>query len=486
MLRVRFAPSPTGYLHIGGARTALFNFLFARQNKGKFIVRIEDTDLQRSTLESEQVIIRDLKWLGIEWDEGIDKGGEYGPYRSTERIGIYKKYIDRLVNEGKAYYCYCTSEELESERKRLLEEGKMPRYSGRCRNLSEEEKKRFEEEGRKPTIRFKVPQNKTVVVEDMVRGKVEFDSNGIGDFIIVKSDGIPVYNFAVVIDDYLMKITHVIRGEEHLSNTPRQILIYNALGFPLPKFAHVSLILGKDRTKMSKRHGSTWVEQYRDEGYLPEAIVNFLALLGWSPEGEREIFSMDELIQQFSFDRVAKNPAVFDKDKLNWMNAHYIKSSSVDRITRLAIPYLIKAGFLKEEEIESKKDWVCKIVETLQENLTVVSDIVEKSRMFFDDEIKLEDEQAKQILKLGHVPNLLDEFEKQVMEAEIVDDDFAKKVFKSIQKATGIKGKNLFMPIRIALTGQVHGPELVSIISILGKQKILNRIKYVREHFLPA
>ena len=472
-IRVRFAPSPTGHLHIGGARTALFNYLFAKRMGGVFLLRIEDTDLARSTVESEQVIVNDLKWLGINWDEGIEVGGDKGPYRSTERVDIYKPYIDKLIEEGKAYYCYCTQEELEAERQELLAKGEMPRYTGKCSRLTQEQKVELEAHGRKPAIRFRVPENHTIKVDDQVRGLVEFDSNGVGDFIIVKSDGIPVYNFAVTIDDHLMEITHVIRAEEHLSNTPRQILIYEALGFNIPKFAHVSLILGSDRTKMSKRHGSTWVEQYRDAGYFPEAIVNFLALLGWSPGDEREMFSLEELVSEFSLDRVSKNPAVFDVDKLNWMNGQYIKNSPTRRITELAIPHLIQKGYWSPEmDIE----WLDKVVKAVQDELSYVGEIINKVGIFFEDDIQPKDPEAQEIMNMEHVPQLLSVFAKKIEETEKVDEEFARGVIKEIQKETGIKGKNLFMPIRIALTGQMHGPELYEIIPILDKDRILKRL----------
>lgn len=474
-IKVRFAPSPTGHLHIGGARTALFNYLFAKKMGGKFLLRIEDTDLARSSVESEQVIVNDLKWLGIEWDEGIDAGGDKGPYRSTERIGIYNQYIEKLLNEGKAYYCYCTQEELEAERQELAEKGEMPRYMGKCRHLTHEQRLDLESKGRKPSIRFKVPEDEIIKIDDQVRGLVEFESNGIGDFIIVKSDGIPVYNFAVVVDDYLMEITHVIRAEEHLSNTPRQILIYEALGFDTPKFAHVSLILGSDRTKMSKRHGSTWVEQYRDAGYLPEAVVNFLALLGWSPGEEREIFSMEELIERFSLDRVSKNPAVFDVDKLNWMNGQYIKNTPVKRITELSIPHLQKAGYLTDKDFDFS--WLNAVIKTIQDELSYVGETADKVEIFFNDRIKPKEDETQEVMNMEHVPELLRVFKQKILDAKEINTDFARNVFKEIQKETGVKGKNLFMPIRIALTGQMHGPELFEIIPILGKEKILRRME---------
>ena len=321
-MKVRFAPSPTGPFHIGGARSALFNWLLARKEGGTFLLRIEDTDLARSTRESEENIKAALKWLGMDWDEGIDVGGEHGPYRQTERLDIYNEVTQRLLDEDKAYRCYCTEEELEAVRQEQLERGETPKYNGHCSHLTEEQIAEYEKEGRKHTVRLRVPLNQTIAFDDMVRGHVSFESNGVGDFVIVKSDGIPVYNYAVVIDDHTMEVTHVIRAEEHLSNTPRQIAIYNALGWEVPTFGHISLILGKDYKKMSKRHGATSVDQYRQLGYLPEAIDNFLALLCWAPDGEQELFTQEELIQNFSMDRVAKNPAVFDIDKLNLSLIH--------------------------------------------------------------------------------------------------------------------------------------------------------------------
>ncbi|MCX7951531.1 MAG: glutamate--tRNA ligase [Clostridiales bacterium] len=484
MERVRFAPSPTGHLHIGGARTALFNYLYAKRTGGKFLLRIEDTDLNRSTEESEKVIIEGLKWLGINWDEGIEVGGEHGPYRSTERVDIYNPYVEKLLEEGKAYLCYCSEEELEREREEALKKGEMPRYSGKCRHLTKEDRERLEKEGRKPVVRFRVPNNEPIIIEDLVRGRVEFNSNDIGDFIIVKSDGIPVYNFAVTIDDYLMEITTVIRGEEHLSNTPRQILIYKALGFDVPKFAHVSLILGKDRTKMSKRHGSTWVEQYKDAGYLPEAINNFLALLGWSPEGEEEIFSMSELENIFDINRVSKNPAVFDIDKLNYINGIYIRKSELDKIVDLAIPHLIKAGFIDEDFVKENREWISKVVDAVRGGLSYVGEIVNHVGIFFGEEVKLEDDEAKEVLKQEHIPALLDEFKNILLETETVTKENAKEIMNEIKNRTGAKGKALFMPVRVSVTGQVHGPELVNILEILGKDLLIKRIDYVRQNLL--
>ncbi len=476
-VRVRFAPSPTGPLHIGGARSALFNYLLARRLGGKLVLRIEDTDLERSSRESEVNIMDSLKWLGISWDEGPDVGGSYGPYRQTERLDTYRNFTQKLLDEGKAYYCYCTEEELEEERKACLARGEMPRYSGKCANLTPEEKKRYEAEGRKPVIRFRVPKDQEIVVQDLVRGNVSFDSNGIGDFVIVKSDGIPTYNYAVVIDDSLMKISHVMRAEEHLSNTPRQILIYQALGFEVPKFAHISLILGKDRTKMSKRHGATSVVQYKELGYLPEAVVNFLALLGWSPEGEEEIFTMEEIIEQFSLDRVAKNPAVFDMDKLKWINGIYIRKTEKERIIKLALPYLQKADFVSKKPGQEEMEWVELVVDALAESLSAVSEIVEHLGMLKSEEIAPENEEAENILKEDTFPTVANSFWQKLKDLPEVKPENVKPLFKAVTKELKLGGKKVYMPLRIALTGEMHGPELFYIIPILGKDLTYKRLQ---------
>lgn len=476
--KVRFAPSPTGHLHIGGARTALFNYLEAKSKGGTFLLRIEDTDSARSTKESEDVIIEDLRWLGMDWNEGIDVGGDYGPYRCSERADIYEKYLKALLDQGKAYKCYCTAQETEAEREKQRASGEMPRYVGKCSNLSAEQIEAYEAEGRKPTVRFRVPLDKDIVINDEVRGEVVFESNGVGDFIIAKADGTPVYNFAVTIDDHLMEITTIIRGEEHLSNTPRQVLIYEAFGWETPKFAHVSLILGEDRSKMSKRHGSTHVDQYRSKGYLPEAIINFLALLGWSPEGEEEIFTMKELEELFTIDRVSRNPAVFDVKKLNWINGQYIRASDLDYITKLCIPYLLEDGLMTDEDVENRYDWIKMIVSATRGNLDYLAQITDHVGIFVNETVEFEDDKARAVLdpELEHVPLVLKSFKEKVEAADQIDLDFAKTVFKAVQKDTGIRGKNLFMTVRVALTGQSHGPEMPDTIQILGKEGIIKRI----------
>ncbi len=476
-VRVRFAPSPTGPFHIGGARSALFNWLLARKTGGKLILRIEDTDRERSTPESEENIKAALKWLGMDWDEGVDVGGPYGPYHQMERLDLYRKYTEQLLAEGKAYYCYCTDEELEEERQSLIKEGKMPRYMGKCRNLTPEQIEKFKAEGRKPTVRFRVPADKQILVRDMVRGDVVFDSNNIGDFVIVKSDGIPTYNYAVVIDDALMHITHVIRAEEHLSNTPRQCLIYDALGFKQPVFGHISLILGKDHTKMSKRHGATSVDQYRKLGYLPAGIDNFLALLGWAPAGEQEIFSMDELIKAFSMDRVAKNPAVFDLDKLNWINQHYMRQLDEEAFFEAARPHMIEAGYMTGEETGEKLAWLHRVVATAQEHVSYAAQIPACVEMYFNDEFDFENEEAEAVLKAETVPAVIGMLLEELPRIENLDNAAVKALFKQIQKGTKLKGKDVFMPIRVALTGNQHGPELAAMIPLLGVERTAKRIK---------
>lgn len=476
-VRVRFAPSPTGPFHIGGARSALFNWLFARKMGGKLILRIEDTDLERSSRESEENIKAALKWLGMDWDEGIDVGGANGPYRQTERLDIYKKYTEKLLAEGKAYYCYCTDEELEEERQALIKEGKMPRYMGKCRNLTPEQIAAYEAEGRKPTVRFRVPADQQILVRDMVRGDVVFDSNNIGDFVIVKSDGIPTYNYAVVIDDALMHITHVIRAEEHLSNTPRQCLVYDALGFEKPVFGHISLILGKDHTKMSKRHGATSVDQYRQLGYLPEGIVNFLALLGWAPNSEQEIFSIDELIKEFSMERVAKNPAVFDIDKLNWINQHYMRQLDDEAFFAAAKPHMIAAGYMTGEETGEKLAWLKKVVATSKDHVSFAAQIPASVEMYFNDEFGFENDEAAAVLQAETVPTVIGMLLEELPKLEVLDGAAVKALFKTIQKTTKLKGKDVFMPIRVALTGNQHGPELAEMVPLLGIERTEKRIR---------
>lgn len=476
-LKVRFAPSPTGPFHIGGARSALFNWLVARHADGTFLVRIEDTDLKRSTKESEENIKDSLKWLGMNWDEGIDVGGPHGPYRQTERLDLYKKEVQRLLDEGKAYYCYCSAEELEKSRKAQLDAGKTPIYDEHCRHLTEEEKAKYEAEGRKPVVRLKVRKDGVFAFDDMVRGHVEFQAAGVGDFIIMKSDGIPVYNFAVVIDDAFMEVTHVIRAEEHLSNTPRQLAIYEALGYKPPKFGHISLILGEDHKKMSKRHGATSVTEYRNMGYLPEAVVNYLALLGWTPKGEQEIFTEEELIKQFSMKRVSSNDAVFDINKLNWINFQYMKKLDADQLYDLIFPFLVKAGYVEESVTEEKMDWLKKVIWFMKDHIYFAGQAADELRFFFEDMPELTDEDVLAIMKAETSGKLLKAFIEDLKALETFDQAAIKKCFNACMKAQGIKGKAAYEPTRIALTGVTQGPGMFEMMELFGREKTMDRLE---------
>lgn len=478
-VRVRYAPSPTGHLHIGNSRTALFNYLYARHHGGAFIVRIEDTDVKRNVAGGEQSQLKYLKWLGIDWDESVDIGGPYGPYRQTERLDIYRKYAEELINKGLAYYCYCTEEELEREREEQSARGEMPKYSGKHRNLTAEQREAYEAEGRVPSIRFRVPEGKTYAFADLVKGEISFESDGIGDFVIIKKDGIATYNFAVVVDDYFMKISHVLRGEDHISNTPRQLMIYEALGWEAPAFGHMTLIVNEHRKKLSKRDESIiqFIEQYEKLGYLPEALFNFIALLGWSPEGENEIFLRDELIRVFDAGRLSKSPAVFDTHKLNWVNNHYIKKADPARIVELCTPHLQEAGRIPAELNEEQREWVIELVGLFQEQLTYAAEIVPLTELFFRDDVVFENDETKAILQEDYVPVVLSAFLKRVEEADDLLPETVKGLLKEVQKETGYKGKQLFMTIRVALTGEMHGRDLNHTIYLLGKTKVVPRLR---------
>jgi nondiscriminating glutamyl-tRNA synthetase len=477
-VRVRYAPSPTGHLHIGNARTALFNYLFARNQGGKFIIRIEDTDKKRNIEGGEESQLKYLKWLGMDWDESVDVGGEYGPYRQSERNDIYETYYKQLLENGNAYKCYCTEEEIELEREGQSERGENPHYSGKCRHLTADERQQLDSEGREPSIRLLVPFGKTYTFNDMVKGSVSFESEGMGDWVIIKKDGTPTYNFAVTIDDYLMKISHVLRGDDHISNTPKQLMVYEALGWDAPIFGHMTLIVNESRKKLSKRDESIiqFIEQYEELGYLPEALFNFITLLGWSPGGEEELYSKDEITQLFDASRLSKSPAVFDKQKLMWMNNQYMKKLEVDRVVELTLPHLIKAGRLSDNLTVDERQWATGLASLLQEKMSFGAEIVELSEMFFKDDTEYEEE-AKEVLAAETVPEVLKAFSLELDQLASFQAVEIKAAMKAVQKSTGQKGKNLFMPIRAAVTGQTHGPDLPQTIELLGKQKVQMRIK---------
>jgi len=476
-VRVRYAPSPTGHLHIGNARTALFNYLYAKHFNGKFIIRIEDTDEKRNVEGGEESQLKYLKWLGIEWDEGADVGGDYGPYRQMERLDIYNKYVNELIERGLAYKCYMSEEELEAEREEQIANGQPPKYSGKHRNLTAEQIAAYEAEGRKASIRFRVPDNVTYTFNDIVRDEIKFESSDFGDWVMVKQNGVPTYNFAVAIDDHLMNITHVFRGEEHISNTPKQLMIYQAFGWDAPTFGHMTLILNEDRKKLSKRdsHIIQFIEQYKNLGYLPEAMFNFITLLGWSPVGEEEIFTKSKLIEIFDPERLSTSPAIFDVQKLKWMNNEYIKASELDKVIDLAMPHLIEAGRLSEDMDEETRDWAEKVIGLYREQLRFGQEIVELTDMFFNKTVEL-DEAAKEVLAEEQVPEVLQVFTDKLIHLDEFNKDTIKDQIKATQKETGHRGKKLFMPIRVATTGQTHGPELPLAIELLGKETIVERL----------
>ncbi|HLR54883.1 MAG TPA: glutamate--tRNA ligase [Pseudogracilibacillus sp.] len=479
-VRVRYAPSPTGFLHIGNARTALFNYLYAKHFDGKFIIRTEDTDTKRNVEGGEESQLTFLKWLGLTWDEGVDVGGDYGPYRQMERLDIYQKYVEELLEKGFAYKCYMTEEELETEREEQRAKGQVPKHSGAHRNLTDEQIAAFKAEGREPSIRIKVPENTTYTFNDIVRGNVSIDSSDYGDWVIVKKNGIPTYNFAVVIDDYLMKITHVLRGEEHISNTPRQMMLYDMLGWEAPQFGHLTLILNEDRKKLSKRdqHIVQFIEQYKDLGFLPEAIFNFITLLGWSPVGEEELFDQATLIDLFDPDRLSSSAAVFDQKKLQWMNGEYIKKESAETVIDLALPHLIEAGKISADADEETLQWAKEIILLYQEQLRYGQEIVELTELFFKEQIAY-DESAKAVLEEEQAVEVLQVFADKLIHLDSFEADEIKSKVKETQKETKHRGKKLFMPIRVATTGQTHGPELQKAIELLGKEVVLARLDQV-------
>lgn len=480
-VRVRFAPSPTGELHIGGVRTALFNWLFARHEGGKFILRIEDTDILRSQRNFTSSIIENLKWLGLNWDEGPEVGGKYGPYFQSQRIPLYRQYAQQLLKDGRAYLCYCSVEELEMKKKQMQRAGKPPLYDGRCRRLSNGEKKELERKGRKPVIRFKVKGEEELKVKDLLRGEVNFDRRVLGDFIILKSDGTPTFNFANVIDDSLMKITHVIRGDDHLSNTPRQLLIYEALGFSPPLYAHIPMILGKDGSKLSKRHGATSVTYYRERGFLPWALVNYLALLGWSTPDSQQFFTRSELIQKFSLDRVNRSPAIFDPQKLEWMNAEYIRKLSPEELAQLLIPYLRKKGWVEEGAEDSMLPRIIRITELEQDRLRVLSDIEELADFFFEKNFTYDSKTVEKRLRESYVASLLEKIKTEVSKMSSLRKEELENKLRSLAQEFSLSTSKVFHPLRVALTGKMRGPGLFELAEVLGKEEVIRRINRALE-----
>lgn len=480
-VRVRFAPSPTGYLHIGGARTALFNWLFARKMGGKLILRIEDTDTERLKEDSVSQILTSLKWLGLNWDEGPEAGGECGPYYQSERRELYSKYAQQLLDEGKAYYCFCTPADLEAEREKQRAAKQPFRYARTCRDLDPEVAKARAAAGEPYSVRIKIPTEGSITVHDLIHGDVTFNMDQFDDFVIVKSNGMPTYNFAVVVDDHLMGMTHVLRAEEHLSNTPKQLLIYEALGFEPPKFGHMPMILAPDRSKLSKRHGATSVEEFRAQGYLPEAIINYLTLLGWGPGDEREIFTLEETVKLFELEQMSKKAAVYDTKKLTWMNGQYLSELPLEKILPEAETFFIKDGLVTKEWLAENKEYFAKLVDTVRVRVKTLQEVADASAYFFKDVEAYDEKGVAKHFK----PEAAELLEKCIaaMEAdEVFDLTSTEAIYNKIAADNGLALGKVIHPTRLALTGRTVSPGMFDVMVLLGKEKTLARMRKAVEY----
>ncbi|MGE3260864.1 MAG: glutamate--tRNA ligase [Bacteriovoracia bacterium] len=471
-VRVRFAPSPTGYLHVGSARTHLFNWLYAKHCKGKLILRIEDTDTVRSTRESERMVIQDIKALYLHPDEGTEEGGPYAPYRQSERQELFRHLAYRLMDEGQAYRCFCTDAEIERKALAAKAAGKTPHYDGTCTFLSAEESKKKADAGESFSIRMKAPF-KDYVVHDELRGDVNFKAGMVGDFVVLRSSGMPVYNFSVVVDDHYMRISHIIRGEDHLSNTVRQVMIFQAFGWQIPKFAHISMILGTDKKKLSKREGATSVNDYINAGYLPEALVNFLSLLGWSPSDGKEIRPVKEIIEMFELEKLSKSPAVFDDEKLAWMNGEYIRAMDINELAERIKPFVKRAG-LDPEALGGA--WFLNVLSTVRGNLKRLDEIGPHLEIYYPDRFGFEAD-AKALLATPESKQVVKAFREEVEKNQgVASEAILTAIQNTVKEKTGIKGKGLFMPMRASVTGKLHGPELKLVMPLLGAEETLRRI----------
>jgi nondiscriminating glutamyl-tRNA synthetase len=472
-VRVRFAPSPTGYLHVGGARSILFNWLFAKNKGGTFILRIEDTDTARSTREFEEMQKHDILWLGLTWDEGPDSGGDFGPYRQSERQHIYKKYSDKLIANGNAYYCFCTNEELEEKKQIALKSGRPPQYDGKCRHLPPEDVKLKLKAGEKGAVRFWIKNQKKYVVNDLIRGRVEFQEGMVGDFVILRSDGMPVYNFCCAIDDHLMKISHVLRAEEHLSNTVRQLMIFEALGWSVPEFGHMSVVLGPDKQKLSKRHGATSVNEYRLQGYLKEAINNYIALLGWSSPDGREVIPIDEMIKLFSTDRVNSSPAVFDGVKLKWMNSVYLRQMDHQELWKQVLPFLEADG---QKFKNASVAWIDRSVAALKTSFETFVEAVPHFRSLSDARFEIEEE-GKDVLTWPTTKAVVEKWIATLngLSSEFLSEYEFAEIQKKVQVECAVKGKEFFQALRVSIVGKPHGTELKQLVPLLTRESLIRR-----------
>lgn len=469
IIKVRFAPSPTGELHIGGARTALFNYLFAKAKGGIMVLRIDDTDLERSREEYTDKLIESMHWLGLEWDEG--------PYFQSKRLDIYSSEVNRLLTENKAYYCYCSVDELSSGREEARNENRPYLYPGNCRKLSAEEIETFKKDGRKPVVRLVIPDSGATVVNDLIRGEVSFSNSDLDDFIILKSNGLPTYNFASIVDDCKMEISHIIRAEEHLSNTPRQLLCAEALEYKLPVFAHVPMILAPDRSKLSKRHGATSVEEFRSEGYLPEALVNYMALLGWSPGEDREFLNLEEMIDLFSLDKVTKTAAIYDTNKLAWMNGNYMREYNTEKLLNAAYPFL-EEDYSSETHIKVQdKAYVKAVINSVRERAKTLKELSEAADYFFKDDITYDEKGVKKNFKKEGTADLLKTLNDELVQLDSLTSTNTEALFNSLCENKNISLGRLMGPARLALTGKTGGPAIFDIIEILGKEKTSERLE---------
>jgi glutamyl-tRNA synthetase len=473
-VRVRFAPSPTGYLHIGGVRTALYNYLFAKHNKGKFILRIEDTDVERSDEAYTEVIIRGMKWIGLDWDEG--------PFFQSQRIDLYKSAADKLMKSGKVYRCYCTADELKARREAAMKAGAPMGYDGKCRNLTPEQEEAFKKEGLGYVYRLRTPDEGIIAFDDIVKGRIEIDAKTLTDFVVVKSNGMPLYNFACVVDDADLKISHIIRGDDHISNTPKQILIYQALGLDVPEFAHLPQVHGADGKKLSKRTGAVSLEEYKNMGYLPEALRNFLALLGWSTEDSQQLFGHEELIEKFDLSRCGSASGIFDVEKLNWMNGKYIRDLSPEELVERALPWLKESGLVKEEEPISPK--IEEAVKAEREKINFLTDIPKRIDFIVKDDIKYDEKSVRKRLKKDGVRRILTDILEIFEKISDFTTPALEEEIKKYCEANEVGAGKVFHPVRVAVSGRMEGPGVFELLELVGRDKVLKRIKYALDNLV--